>query len=324
MNGPIRGNYDGLVVLTAITKDILPTKGVNVSGLPNINKKTQERFLDHEYYSLGLETSLTNHFMYSELDYSARCVIGNRLSAGMGDAISVMPIVDGERKIMKKFQAYSLYVAYRLTNYTAYSHGAKLSQLKMISLSDKTPRVALSPTAALSPTSRDIAKEKGKPAGSDEPESEQAKKSLGPEAAAAAFKLGQKLKIKKKSTRFTNTGSGQYDVESLDSYEFGGGGGDDDLVEGDYEGEEEYAEYATEGGIINLRAEGEDEDEKMLEELEDKQLVSRISTLESDHFKLTEQVWKLEHDRSWVENRLTALETDMNELRTDGKITSEN
>ena len=54
--------------------------------------------------------------------------------------------------------------------------------------------------------------------------------------------------------------------------------------------------------------EHEEEDEKLLEDLEDKEMLKRIQTLEEENSSLTEKIWKLEHGRSWVENRLTALE----------------
>ena len=66
--------------------------------------------------------------------------------------------------------------------------------------------------------------------------------------------LGQKLK--KKRPHFKNTGTGEYDIESLSSY-----GGLEVEEEEDLDDEEE-------------------EDEKMLEDLEEKQLMGRIEGLE--------------------------------------------
>ena len=157
MNSPVRGNYDGLVVLAAVTKDMMPTKDLNdVSGLANSTRKNLDPTLDHEYYCLALETGLSNHFMFSELEYSARCVVGNKAAAGMGDAISVTlnpADFGGKRDQAAKHPGYVVYVAYRqvhclknvmlnyvcdelphsrLTPYTAYSHGAALSQLKLV------------------------------------------------------------------------------------------------------------------------------------------------------------------------------------------------
>ena len=38
LNGPIRGNYDGLVVLTAVTRESLPNQPVIVSKRTTISK----------------------------------------------------------------------------------------------------------------------------------------------------------------------------------------------------------------------------------------------------------------------------------------------
>ena len=90
-------------------------------------------------------------------------------------------------------------------------------------------------------------------------------------------------------------GKGAYDIDDLDEY---GDIVDDAMVES---GEEEEA--------------GEEDDEKVLEELEDKQLLARIGSLEGEHKELLEQVKKLEHGRTWVENRLTSLESDIGSIK---------
>jgi hypothetical protein len=38
LNGPVRGNYDGLVVLCAVTKETLPNVGTTVSAASNVNR----------------------------------------------------------------------------------------------------------------------------------------------------------------------------------------------------------------------------------------------------------------------------------------------
>ena len=60
---------------------------------------------------------------------------------------------------------------------------------------------------------------------------------------------------------------------------------------------------------------GEEEDEKLLEDLEDKQLRQRITALEAENSSVKEQIWKLEHGRNWMENRLTAMEGDIQGLK---------
>ena len=72
--------------------------------------------------------------------------------------------------------------------------------------------------------------------------------------------------MKKKRPHFKNTGTGEYDIESLSSY---GGLEVEEEVDGS-EGEDE-----------------EEEDEKMLEHLEEKQLMGRIEGLEGSKYAMT-------------------------------------
>lgn len=108
-------------------------------------------------------------------------------------------------------------------------------------------------------------------------------------------------------------GTGAYDIEDIDDFEYGRG-----------------SEAGTGNGEI-------EDDEKLLEDLEDKQLRERIgllhfskfelfkknnhisAALESDNSNIKEQVWKLEHGRNWMENRLTAMETQMQALKEGTK-----
>ena len=64
---------------------------------------------------------------------------------------------------------------------------------------------------------------------------------------------------------------------------------------------------------------GEEEDEKLLEDLEDKQLRQRLAALENENSNVKEQLWKLEHGRNWMENRLTAMEGDIQSLKEKGQ-----
>ena len=52
-------------------------------------------------------------------------------------------------------------------------------------------------------------------------------------------------------------------------------------------------------------------DFQVLEELEDTQLNRRLETLEQENQKLKEEVAKLEHGRSWLEERVDVLENMM-------------
>lgn len=48
-----------------------------------------------------------------------------------------------------------------------------------------------------------------------------------------------------------------------------------------------------------------------------------LASLETEHSNMKEQVWKLEHGRTWMENRLTAMESDITSLK-DGEKTTPN
>jgi len=71
-NGPVRGNYDGLVVLTAVTRDTLPNQPIIVSKRTSISRKVDDRKADHELFAHSLENVLSTHFMYGDLEYSVR------------------------------------------------------------------------------------------------------------------------------------------------------------------------------------------------------------------------------------------------------------
>ena len=62
---------------------------------------------------------------------------------------------------------------------------------------------------------------------------------------------------------------------------------------------------AEEGEIEDLDNE---DDMQVMEELEDTQLTNRLESLEQENKILREQIGKLEHGRSWIEERLDALE----------------
>ena len=207
--------------------------------------------------------ALTNHFMYSDMDYAVRCVPSHKLNFAMGDAIGVQPPPSEETpKAWKKFHAYAVYVGYRLDPHYGISHAARMS--------------ALSPSR---------------------PSAKHDLSTIDDEGPVTGSRISTGLQP-------TNlTGTGNYEIEDLDA---------NDLVI-----EEPVMDDYDPPVPRPVDQEGEEEeDEKMLEELEDKQLLARISTMEGEHSKLKEQVWKLEHGRTWVENRLTAVEADMNALRS--------
>ena len=271
LNSPIRGDYDGLVVLTAVTKEILPLVEVVVQGVPNASKRNADRFLDSEHYAFALETSLVNYFMYSDFEWALRCVHSQKLGVGLGECVAVEPEFDGDKKTTfpKKAHAYAVYVAYRLESFTSIRPNAS---------------VTLSPSRSSSTAFR--------------------KALYGSYGLSKEINADTDMTESQPKESYANQGSGAYEIDDLDDI---GISAVDHVHVGEYNGL--YAE-----------APEEEEDEKALEDLDDKQMLVRMSGIETEHSILKEKVWKLEHGRSWIENRMSALETDMNILRTGGKL----
>jgi hypothetical protein len=90
--GPVRGHYDGMVILTCITKDSAP--------------RTSPGKMDHEDLAISLEHSLTIHFMQLDTDLGRAVVHTGREKF----------LQEHNPKLgkAKKHPAYCLYVAYRL------------------------------------------------------------------------------------------------------------------------------------------------------------------------------------------------------------------
>lgn len=124
LNSPVRGNYDGLVVLTIVTKETLPNYA-NLQTVSLKDRRQQEKLLDFAQFVLALEYSLTSHFMYGgdDLELQSKCVPSARMAVSAGEAID-----EGKSKT-KKVAGYALYVAYRLMHPAhAYTHNAKISK----------------------------------------------------------------------------------------------------------------------------------------------------------------------------------------------------
>ena len=237
-NGPIRGNYDGLVVLAAITQEPLPNyaNAGLAKPLPASRRKPPESFQDHEHFVLALEGALSAAFMYSgDPDLQLKCVPTNRAAVSLGESVD-----DLRLSKQKKFVAYAIYVAYRLDPPQAFNHQAKISRQISVSTAAVLPVNAV--TGGVDPaeeevTNHELQQQRG---GfgiriDDLPEDENERRSGSSSSSGLLKRAG---------------GTGAYDIEDIDDFEFGKAAGD-----GDPE------------GLI-----GEEEDEKLLEDLEDKQL----------------------------------------------------
>lgn len=252
--------------------------------------------------------------MFSEPDFSGKCVSSRKQAYAMGEAISEKQSVNeaasflgtgfagqefDSRAYNKKFHGYVVYVAYRLEKYYALSHNSKLSVIQgrsNLSSSSKLSSAGGVPGRRVSGLGQQttltnfeqITEENGI---DDEDEDTNLAKSRKTSA------------VKLPVNGSAGYGKGVYDIEDLDDYGDIADPTDENVMESGIEGDEE---------------DEEEEDEKMLEELEDKQLMARIGSLEGEHKELLEQVKKLEHGRTWVENRLTSLETDVGQVKGVG------
>jgi hypothetical protein len=89
-NGPIRGAYDGLVVLCSVTRESLPNLPIVLSARKALSRKPLEetgRLPDHELFSISLETLLSTHFMYGDPDFVTKCVPSARTSILLGETV---------------------------------------------------------------------------------------------------------------------------------------------------------------------------------------------------------------------------------------------
>lgn len=53
------------------------------------------------------------------------------------------------------------------------------------------------------------------------------------------------------------------------------------------------------------------------------QLFRSLANLETEHSNIKEQVWKLEHGKTWMESRLEKMESDISTLKDGDKKTPE-
>ena len=134
---PVRGNYDGLVVLAAITRESLPNYPQVMRETRGHIRRQLERTLDHGQFAQHLEFSLTSHFMYASVppDLQNKCVPSARMASVPGEMLEKP----------KKFLAHAIYVAYRLEPGMGYTHQAKMSRARSYA-SQKTSFMELTAT----------------------------------------------------------------------------------------------------------------------------------------------------------------------------------
>ena len=110
--GPIRGGYDGMVVLACITKDCIPR--CSLPTTPTTPRVMQGR-LDQEDLGIALEAGLGLHFMQEGGELGGRAVHAGR-ERFLGETSPKL----GKPK---KHPAYCVYLAYRLDRAVAGEEG---------------------------------------------------------------------------------------------------------------------------------------------------------------------------------------------------------
>ena len=222
-------------MLTAITKDVLPSTFVSERETKNSQKKNLRLQPDHEVYALNLENALMSHFKYSEPEYSMKCAWNRRNSYAMEYASNEK--IDNEvdpfcasanrglhqRTYKRKSQGYVIYVSYRLEQ-------------------DDTQIISVAGISGSQKVVKDV-------------------------------RYLKEIEV----------------VDGVDGSEL------EDSMDGVL-------------SDMDLEEEVENNDE-IFGECDEKELLSRMETLEEEHKELQEKIKKLDHGRMWMENRLCALES---------------
>ncbi|XP_040582450.1 uncharacterized protein [Lepeophtheirus salmonis] len=276
-NAPIRGCYDGLVVLTAITKESLPNQytvippGASIHDVRSRRARQElDKRLDQEDYAMTLEGLLTAHYQYGgEMDMANKAVTSHRMSIILGE------VEDMEKRKSKKYPAYAIYVAYRLES-------EKFRNNEMVGVGKFYKLKSSGPVA----------------------------KMLKESTAVDTNKVLNDENIR---------GISEVSIPIGDS-----GGGDASIWEASERMEYDDIDRRTSFGGLSRdlsRASGKESDYDDVDGMkgEDKMnesgLISRVDELETENSRLFEIVMKLEHGKTWTENRLDSLQSEVNEIR---------
>lgn len=323
MSSPIRGNYDGMVILAVVTKDILPFSSVSTLDLANVNIRNLDQNLDHERFAVYLETALTTHFMFREVDCCIKCVSTPKVAFAMEEAINSKRLMDPAMMGLlggsenqdfseknKKFPGYAVYLGYRLrrrslaqmsdnTNLKVGKHLSFLATLTKLQ-KQKRGKALLLPGLMRSSTGSSLhpknVKDRmnhevlfGRSTGADQGDG-----NTDEEHESWGRRFSKDI--------LPGQGTGEYEIEDLEDDEFGTrerGPQINSSVETD---KEEMDEGKEEG------KEDEVDDEKMLEELENKQLMFKLGTLEDDYKTLRGRIMELQKGANAIDERLLTLE----------------
>ena len=323
LNSPIRGNYDGMVILAAITKDILPFSTIPVDDVTNVNLKNKDQYMDHERFAVYLESELTSHFMFKEKDYALKCASTSKVAYAMEESISSKPAIDPAMLSMigaskddksKKCPGYVIYLGYRLKRRSlvakvdiatskfkqkvslVQSH-QNLRGLQTLSGSEADPLAQNVEGKAINFDSK-LMKDKINQEIYNERRSEKSEDEDHHQMAELWRQTVMKEVI-------PGQGTGEYEIEDLEDHEYGTKA---PIIHADENEpiEDDDAMFDEDGKLIE---DEEIDDEKMLEELQEKQLMFKLGALEDDYKSVRTRIVDLQNGEHFMDRRLLNLET---------------
>ena len=304
LNSPIRGNYDGLVILSVITKDILPFASIPVSDVTNVTIRNKDQYMDHERFAVYLENVLTSHFMFREKEFALKCVSTSKVAYAMEEAISskrsIDPIMlgllgaDKDSIKTRKFPGYAIYLGYRLRRRSL----AQIADNTNIRIGKRLSFIA---TLKKQYSQRKFNKDK------INQEIHNGINSKGPPDWNTDDEFGM-WRRKFSQDIEPGRGTGEYEIIDLEDNEYGnkemGIVDDDKPRERDDKDDDDVPAFKGD----------EADDEKLLEELENKQLMFKMETLQDDYNGLRDRIHELQTGEVSIDNRLLALEDSTKNL----------
>ena len=318
-----------MVILAAVTKDVLPFATLPVDDVTNVNLKNKDQYMDHERFAVYLESELTSHFMFKEKEYALNCVSTSKVAYAMDEAISSKPTIDPAMLSMigaskdsdksKKCPGYVIYLGYRLKRRT-------LAAMPPISTSKFKQKVSLIPSY------KNLRSE-------NFPDNDAILTAKNIDGKAMRFdsklvkdKINQEIYNDTKSEKsededhnqmtelwkqrvmkdiIPGQGTGEYEIEDLEDHEYGTKAPIFDNNENEPI-EDDDVLFDEDGKPIK---EEEIDDEKMLEELENKQLMFKLGTLEDNYKSVRARIMDLQNGEHFIDNRLQTLESTIQTLK---------
>lgn len=323
LNSPIRGNYDGMVILAAITKDILPFSALPVDEVTNANPKNKDQYIDHERFAVYLESELTSHFMFKEKGYALQCASTSKVAYAMDESISSKPAIDPAMLSMigaskddksKKCPGYVIYPGYRLKRRSVVAKvditTSKFKQKVSLIQSHQNLRGL----QTLSGNEADLLAQSVEG------------KAIGIDSKLMKDKINQEIYNETKSEKsededhhqmaelwrqtvmkdvIPGRGTGEYEIEDLEDHEYGTKA---PIIHADENEpiDDDEAMFDEDGKLIK---DEEIDDEKMLEELQEKQLMFKLGALEDDYKSVRTRIADLKNGEHFMDKRLLNLET---------------